>query len=88
MESKTSPYNVQDSYVVKYPDGESSVERIDKTFILKPSNRTHIVLEGETLQSIAFQYYGDSGRWGDIATFNDIIDPFSLEAGDNLQIPS
>ena len=87
MASTTSPYNLNDSYVVKYKDGESSVERVDKTYSLKSSNRSHTVLEGETLQSISFRYYGDSGRWGDIATFNGIIDPFSLEVGDSLQIP-
>ena len=36
----------------------------------------HSVLEGETIQNIAFKYYGDSGMWGVIADANDILNPF------------
>lgn len=39
-------------------------------------NFYHTVKSGETIQSIAFKYYGDSGRWGDIADANNIYFPF------------
>lgn len=83
----TTPYNVEDTFILKYPDGEYSLERIDKTHLLKASDVTHVVIEGETLQSIAHKYYGDSGRWGDIASINEIIDPFDITSGMNLIIP-
>lgn len=83
----TTPYNVEDTFIFKYPDGEYSLERIDKTNLLKASDVTHAVIEGETLQSIAHKYYGDSGRWGDIASINEIIDPFDITSGMNLIIP-
>lgn len=86
--TSTSPYNVSDSIEIHYPDGEYSVERLDKRASLKDSGIIHTVMEGETLQNIANKYYGDSGRWGDIATFNDIIDPLDIEHGMVLQIPS
>lgn len=82
-----TPYRIQDTYELRYDDGESSLERSEPIF---PDNIpvTHTVLEGETLQSIAFRYYGDSGKWGDIATFNGIINPFDLETYTVLQIPN
>lgn len=70
-------------------DGDIWVER--KRFSGSSSNgayRYHTVLEGETIQSIAFQYYGDSGRWADIADVNPILNPFEdLRAGLQLIIP-
>ncbi|MCM1438805.1 MAG: LysM peptidoglycan-binding domain-containing protein [Roseburia sp.] len=63
------------------------MERFDKTYSLTPSDVTHTVLEGETLPNIANKYYKDSGRWGDIATINEIIDPFDLTPGMKLVIP-
>lgn len=49
----------------------------------------HTVKEGETIQSIAFQYYGDSGRWADICDVNTILNPFEeLKGGMQLLIPS
>lgn len=47
----------------------------------------HIVKEGETLQSIAFRYYGDSGYWTRISSYNRIINPFSLKPYTRLFIP-
>lgn len=84
----TSPYNSIDSYQLNYDDGEYSLERVDKSTDLTDSGYQHTVLEGETLQNISFKYYSDSGRWGDIATYNGIVDPLDLEAGMVLQIPS
>lgn len=84
---RTSPYNNKDSYQLYYDDSEYSLERMDKSGILSDSGVSHTVVEGETLQSIAFRYYRDSGRWGDIATFNEIIDPTELNSGTVLQIP-
>lgn len=49
---------------------------------------THIVKEGETLQSIAHKYYGDSGYWHRLVAFNHIINPFSLEPYTKLYIPA
>lgn len=45
----------------------------------------HTVKEGETIQSIAFKYYGDSGLWGRIADANGIFNPFT-ELTEDTQI--
>lgn len=80
-----SPYD--DAYIIKFPNGDLALER-NKADI--PSNHViHTVLEGETIQSIAFRYYGDSGFWGVIADANDILNPFEdLHADMQLIIPN
>lgn len=87
MITKTSPYNSRDAVRIDFGDSEYGLDRLDISGDLYPSNLKHIVLEGETLQNISFKYYRDSGRWGDIAAINDIIDPLSIEKGDVLIIP-
>lgn len=48
----------------------------------------HTILPGETIQSIAYKYYGDSGKWADICDMNNILFPFEeLEEGMQLLIP-
>lgn len=84
---RISPYNTYDAYQLSYDDGEYSLERVDKTSSLSDSGITHVVLEGETLQNISFKYFKDSGRWGDIATMNNMVDPFDIEPGTVLIIP-
>jgi tetratricopeptide (TPR) repeat protein len=48
---------------------------------------THLVLEGETLQSIADKYYGDETLGNALGEYND-LDPLEpLEAGRSLLVP-
>lgn len=70
-------------------EGEVQVERspLQPTYLNK-FKAIHTVLEGETIQSIAFQYYGDSGYWMNICDVNSIYDPFEeLKPGMELFIP-
>ena len=48
---------------------------------------SHIVHEGDSLQSIAYRSYGDPSRWRLIAEANGIDDPLRLRRGDSLTIP-
>lgn len=82
--SKTSPYH-NNVYKVKYQDGDVSLERWQSD--ANDSGIIHTVLEGQTLQEISFIYFGDSGRWGDIADINNIHDPFDIEPGSSIIIP-
>ena len=69
-------------------DGDIIVER--KVLSSSEVNKVkyHTVKDGETLQSIAFQYFGDSGYWGDIADINNILFPFEeLYSGMQILIP-
>lgn len=81
-----NPYT--DAYIIKYKDGDVSLERNFSSPEWSPQSIVHTVLEGETLQGIAFRYYGDSGKWGTIADANGIFNAFTdIEAGDELIIP-
>lgn len=66
-------------------DNDIILERMptsDKTY-----RYIHTVLPGETLQSIAFKYYGISGAWGEIADLNSIYNALDLEPGTQILIP-
>lgn len=83
---RTSPYS--DAYILDYKDGDISLERHIPVFNNTSSTTVHTVIEGETLQSIAFRYYGDSGKWSKIADINGIFfPPRDLEVGSNIIIP-
>jgi Contractile injection system tube protein/LysM domain len=49
--------------------------------------RAHVVREGDSLQSIAYEHYGDPTRWRPIAEHNGIDDPLRLPRGRSLSIP-
>lgn len=77
-------------YAIKYSNGDYSLERPIPTTQFSDSDKVHGVMDGETLQSIAYRYYGDSGYWYVIAEANYIIDPISdreFYIGKRLIIP-
>ena len=49
---------------------------------------THVVRDGDSLQSVAHQAYGDPTLWRRIAEANGIDDPMSLPRGTVLSIPT
>jgi hypothetical protein len=49
--------------------------------------RSHIVQDGDSLHSIAYESYGDATRWRPIAEANDIDNPLALRRGSSLTIP-
>ncbi|MDQ6720613.1 MAG: phage tail protein [Candidatus Dormibacteraeota bacterium] len=52
------------------------------------ARRTHLISDGDTLQSIANQEYGNPNFWRGVAIFNGIDDPLRLTAGNRVLIPS
>jgi nucleoid-associated protein YgaU len=52
------------------------------------SRRVHQVIEGDTLQSVAYRELGKPAYWRAIAELNGIDDPARLTAGTVLLIPS
>lgn len=67
-------------YVLHYPEGDYSLERpIPNKYVPSKGDLVHTVMDGETLQSIAFRYFGDSGYWASIAEVNNIVNPLSEE---------
>jgi nucleoid-associated protein YgaU len=49
--------------------------------------RSHIVQDGDSLHSIAYESYGDATRWRPIAESNGIDNPLALRRGSTLTIP-
>lgn len=47
----------------------------------------HLVTGVETIEYLAWRYYGDSSLWWRIAEANDLQYPFDLETGGFLNIP-
>lgn len=47
----------------------------------------HVMKRGDTLYSLARQYYGDAKRWRDIAQANNIQDANNIPIGKRLVIP-
>lgn len=88
-ESVQNPY--LDGRIIQFDDGSVELERSETNYIVNGDERIHTVQPDETYQSIAFQYYGDSGYWYSICDANNIIDPLSEEEfyeGLELVIPN
>jgi nucleoid-associated protein YgaU len=52
------------------------------------ARRTHLITEGDSLQSIATAEYGNPNLWRGLALFNDIDDPMRLSPGNRILLPS
>jgi hypothetical protein len=63
------------------PAGTNPTTRVDRRL------RSHVVVGGESLQSIAYKHYGDAGSWRRIAEHNGIDDPVIVPRGRTLAIP-
>jgi nucleoid-associated protein YgaU len=51
------------------------------------TRRTHAVIEGDTLASVAFEQYKDPNKWRALAEVNGIDDPMRLAPGTVLIVP-
>jgi nucleoid-associated protein YgaU len=49
--------------------------------------RTHLVVSGDSLQSVAYREYGDATMWRLLAEENQIDDPQRLSTGTQLRVP-
>jgi osmotically-inducible protein OsmY len=47
----------------------------------------YTIQSGDTLSAIALKYFGDAGKYRDIAHHNNISDPDAIQVGQKLRIP-
>lgn len=52
------------------------------------ARRSHLIGQGDTLQSIANEEYGKPSLWRGLAVFNDIDDPLRLKLGSRILLPT
>jgi hypothetical protein len=52
------------------------------------ARKTHVISDGDTLQSVANREYGNPGFWRGLAIFNEIDDPLRLATGTRILLPS
>ena len=90
------------NYTVFRKDGTPVQAKVDVTIEGQPeqiggqnptsrsinSRRVHTMIEGDTLQSVAYAELGKPGYWRAIAELNGIDDPLRLSAGTALLIPA
>lgn len=82
-----SPYN--NAYALNYGDGDYSLEAPVVSVPSSSNDIQYTIKDGETLQNIAYKYYGDSGKWYLIAEANGILNPFKeVESGTLIRIPA
>ncbi|MBM3131803.1 MAG: peptidoglycan-binding protein [Chloroflexi bacterium] len=94
--------NINQRFTMFFPDGTPVRSTMTVTFmqaaeegqypgqnpttVSKPGYKTRRVREGETLDLIAFEEYGDAARWRYLADINNLDDPMRLEPGKVLAI--
>jgi phage tail protein X len=65
-----------------------AVRKQNPTSGAKTATDLHVLVEGDTLASVAYRHYGNAGMWRAIAEANDIDDPMRLPIGTALLVPA
>ncbi len=74
-------------YVIKYPQGDQSLERFPIEYQASTGDKLHVVKNYDTLWNIAYDYYGNSKEWWIIADVNKIENPYELVTNSTIIIP-
>lgn len=74
--------------IIEFDDGELYQRAKEIPYKIDNTEIAHIVSEYDSLDTIAFHYYGNSKLFWVIAIANGIIDPFTLIAGTSILIPN
>ena len=80
-----NPYSIGSIFI--FPEGDFLLDRTPISVLKSIGDRYHTVINGNTLSSIAFQYYNNSKYWWTIADANELVDLFTLVPGTILLIP-
>ena len=82
-----SPYD--SSYVLKYRDGEYSLETDPPLVPYTSKDKQHTIKEGETLTRVSLRFYGTKAMWPYIVKHNPkvIKNPNNVPYGTTIEIP-
>ncbi len=70
----------------EYMDPESESKEVNRQ--TADFSKVHVVKLGETLSSIAGDFYGDPQVWRPIAILNGLDDPRAISTGQELRVPA
>ena len=86
----SDPSRIMPGRVLRMPSKKSvkTTTSVRPTKTLPEGARSHVVIEGDTLSSIAGEYYSDVNMYGVIARANPSLDPSRLKIGSTITIPS
>ena len=87
----SDPSRVMPGRMLRLPIGQSTPEPIVEEVQTPPVNsgvQIHIVQVGETMSSIADDYYGNSNKYTVIVDANPAVDPNRLKIGSKLTVPA
>jgi hypothetical protein len=79
---------VQATVGIKLEGQEEKADGTNPTSHATNSRRTHTTVEGDTLQSVAYDELGQPTYWRAIAELNGIDDPLRIAPGTVLMMPS
>ena len=83
-----SLYSRYRNLVTVTADGKVSLARRPPTStVIPPDSIVHTVIGRETLDLLAWKYYGREDLWWRIADANPDVEPFLLSPGQTLAIP-
>ena len=54
---------------------------------LSAAGEEYVVRKGDTLRGLAKTHLGDEDRWGELARLNGLAAPYTIQAGQTLQLP-
>lgn len=77
----------KDVKIIRYQEGDMSLEKEFSGIDFSDNDGIHTFRDYDSLESIAYEYYGQERLWYIIAMANDIIDPWDISSGDILIIP-
>lgn len=69
-------------------DGDEKAEKMKEPFESPDRTKCRTVIEGMSLWSLAWDEYGDCGKWREIARANGIKNPLAIYPGQILKVPA
>lgn len=81
------PSRIRPGMIIRLPQATQKSPSPQPSSMLESGTTVHIVIAGDTLSSIADEYYGDVNLFRRIAEANPTIDPNNIAIGMRLVIP-
>lgn len=73
--------------ITTFEDNSEVLDTFRLNLVPSPLDKIHTIIYGDTLDLVAFDYYGDSKYWWVLFYVNNLDNPFILETNSVLIIP-